>query len=103
MNTLQDNYKYEPNRMVRDGNGSVIENKHATLAFKEGEAATARQTAARTTGPKAAEAHAWADLLTVEAEYHRQWVEQELAQGRPEHELTWGACVQETGALIRYN
>jgi hypothetical protein len=93
-------YNYEPNRLVRDGNGYVIENERAPLAFKQADARLAREIAAQTTGAEADKAQAWADLLTAEAELHRQWVEQELTKGRPESELTWGACVQETGMIV---
>jgi hypothetical protein len=32
-----------------------------------------------------------------EVAHMTKWVEEQRAAGRPEHELTWGNCVKETG------
>jgi hypothetical protein len=52
-------------------------------------------------------AQAKADAARVECEramavheHMLKWVEREMAKGRPEHELTWGKCVRETGVLL---
>ena len=81
---------YDPQRLVSNGNGRIIENELAPVDFKVAEAARAQK----------GKDKRWAAQLAAEAELHQRWATAERAKGRPERELTFGNCVRETGVLI---
>ena len=41
------------------------------------------------------------ERVRAEVEHFKKWIERERAKGRPEHELTFGNCVRETGVVRR--
>lgn len=84
-------YAYEPDRLIADGHGNVIENSRATVAHKRAEAVRSSLAAER-----AEERH---QQDQAEADELAEWVKAEQAKGRDPHELTWGACVRERGFL----
>lgn len=82
-------YPYEPERMVRDDDGKIIEQDKAYLRFKFAEHKRSRQnaTAAVDSSNRKAE----------EVEIFAKWTVEQTALGRPQNELTWGNCVRELG------
>lgn len=86
-----DAYAYEPNRLIADGSGNVIENWRATEKHKKAEAARSRMALER--------ASERAEQDRVEAEVIAEWATSEQEKGRDPHELIWGTCVRESGLL----
>jgi hypothetical protein len=86
-----DPYFYEPDRLVRDDAGRIIENYKATIKFKQADARRARD--------HAADAQKWASRKTEESEIQSAWATEQALKGRPALDLTWGNCVAETGLL----
>lgn len=84
-------YAYEPDRLIADGSGNVIENWRATEKHKKAEAARSRMALERA-GDRAAQDEAEAELIA-------QWSAVEAGKGRDPHELIWGTCVRESGLL----
>ena len=82
-------YDYEPDRMLRNGRGEIVENQNARAKMKVENALY--------------EYRDHPDLfprLQKEGEIHTAWTRDQLAAGRPQEELTWGACVKELGLLV---
>jgi hypothetical protein len=84
-------YGYEPDRLIADGAGNVIENWRATEKHKKAEAARSRMALERA-GERAVQDEAEAELITA-------WTATEAGKGRDPHELIWGTCVHESGLL----
>lgn len=84
-------YAWEPDRLIADGKGNVIENWRATVDHKKAEAARSRMAVER--------ANERAHQDRVEAELIGEWSAAEQEQGRDPHELIWGTCVRESGLL----
>lgn len=84
-------YAYEPDRLIADGEGNVIENWRATEKHKKAEAARSRMALER--------AEERADQDRTEAELIAEWTSVEQEKGRDPHELVWGTCVRESGLL----
>ncbi len=82
-------YDYEPERLVRDEQGRIVENAFATPSFKTAEAKRARK--------HAREATVWSDIKSEEVETISTWAMKELMRGRPATEINWGTCVKELG------
>lgn len=84
-------YEYEPDRLIADGEGNVIENWRATVKHKRAEAVRSGLAAERAL-ERAAQDEAEADLIG-------EWANGENQKGRDPHELIWGTCVRESGLL----
>lgn len=82
-------YGYEPQRLLADDAGNVIENKHARVKFKAAEAKRAQQDVVQAADRAAREQN--------ELGHFSVWAADELAAGRPQSEVTWDTCVRETG------
>jgi hypothetical protein len=86
-----ESHEYEPDRLIADGAGNVIENWRATAKHKKAEAARSLMAYERAS-ERAEQDRVEADLIT-------EWTNTEQANGRDPHELIWGTCVRETGLL----
>jgi hypothetical protein len=82
-------YGYEPQRLVADNEGHIIEQEHARPHHKQAEAERARNSARRQ--------QSWADRKTGEAEKYAQWAIQQLTKGREATEITFDTFVRESG------
>lgn len=88
---MGDRYAYEPERLLRYGEGRVVENERAILEAKITIAERERENAERATR--------WANRGQREAQHFTRWAFREKDKGRPALELTWGNCIRETGLL----
>lgn len=88
---LGDSYAYEPDRLISDDTGRIIENCKATIRFKQADARRARE--------KVAEQQVWASRKTEESEIFSSWATEQALKGRPALDLTWGNCIAETGLI----
>jgi len=84
-----EHYAYEPHRLLADDGGNIIENQHAPVKFKVAVAGRAQADAQRAFDTAARE--------QTEMGHFAVWAADQLADGRPPHEVTWDACVRETG------
>lgn len=82
-------YDYEPNRLVQDNEGRVIEQYRCQPRHKQAEAERARINAGR--------AMKHADRKTNEAETYASWAINELTSGRLAATLNYQAFVMENG------
>jgi hypothetical protein len=80
-------YPYEPDLLIRDGKGGIIEQDLAQLPFKQAEAKPAAESDDAEYAARAAK----------EAELFSAWVTKEQAEGRTEVTLTFGNFVIESG------
>lgn len=80
-------YAYEPQRLVADHDGNVIENAKARPAHKEAEAERAKK--------QAAKAEARFERRKAESDIYAEWAQAQATQGRPEKEITWDTCIHE--------
>lgn len=83
--------EYEPERLVADDDGNLIENARATVQHKKAEARRSALNADRAT-ERAEQDKAEADLIDT-------WTKEQRQAGRDERELTFGVCVAEMGLL----
>lgn len=83
--------EYEPDRLVADDAGNLIENSRATPAHKEAEA--------RRSALNADKAVERAEQDRAENELIQQWAKEQRFAGRDIRELTFGVCVAELGLL----
>jgi len=83
--------EYEPERLVADDDGNLIENSRATVKYKKAEA--------RRSASNADRANERAEQDRAEAELLDDWAKGQQQSGRDERELTFGACVTELGLL----
>lgn len=81
-------YAYEPDRLVADNAGHLVEQDRALVDFKQAEADRARDNARRQ--------QVTADRKTSESEGHAIWVIAQIQAGRPMKELTFGAYIRDT-------
>lgn len=84
-----EHYGYEPHRLLVDDDGNVIENQYATARVKNAEADRA-EAAWRKAATHAGRERMEANAMTL-------FASQETGKGRDPSEITWGACVTETG------
>lgn len=84
-------YAWEPDRLISDGAGNLIENWRANVDHKRAEAARSRMAYERAV-ERAEQDRAEARLIT-------EWSAAEHAKGRDPHELIWGTCIRESGLL----
>ena len=84
-----EHYGYEPDRLLSDDRGNVIENAKAPIRFKTAEAKRAQGDAQTATARAVREQN--------EAGHFAVWAAEELAKGRDPQEVTWDTCVRETG------
>jgi hypothetical protein len=82
-------YAYEPHRLLSDDAGNVVENKDASPRFKVAEAERAEADLERA-GLRAGRERGEADVFV-------EWFQREAAKGRDPRDLTWEACLHETG------
>lgn len=83
--------EYEPERLVADDDGNLIENSRATVQHKRAEA--------RRSATNYDRAKERADQDQAEAELIDAWAAEQRAAGRDPRELTFGACLSELGLL----
>jgi hypothetical protein len=83
--------EYEPERLVADDDGNLIENSRATVKHKQAEA--------RRSAANADRAHERAEQDRAEAELIEAWAKEQQRAGRVERELVFGACLAELGLL----
>lgn len=83
--------EYEPERLVADDDGNVIENSRASARHKRAEARRSATHADRA-NERAAQDEAEAYLI-------EKWEREQRAIGRDPRELTFGQCVAELGLL----
>lgn len=83
--------EYEPERLVADDDGNVIENSRATPRHKEAEARRSAVNADKAV-ERAEQDRAENDLIQV-------WAKEQRGAGRDERELVFGVCVVELGLL----
>lgn len=82
-------YDSEPYRLIRDGNGKIIEQKKATPQYKAAEAERAS---------KHSEESAYqARVKNLESTLFHAWAVQQISKGRKKRELRWGNFILETG------
>jgi hypothetical protein len=86
-----DKYFYEPERLVRDDVGHVVENRHSTPNYKLAEARRARD--------HLQEAHVRSNQKSAEAELFAAWAMDQMTKGRPLLDLTWETCITENALL----
>lgn len=86
-----ESYSYNPQRLIKDSHGNIIEEDRATLAFVLAELARSSDHMRRAT--------MWNSRKARKAEHFQRWMQQEMAKGRSSLELTWGNCARETGIL----
>lgn len=82
-------YAYEPNRLVADNEGHVVEQAKCRPHFKRAEAERARDKAIRQA--------VWANRKTQESESFAGWSLDQAVNGRPASELTFGSFVLGAG------
>jgi hypothetical protein len=83
--------EYEPERLVADDAGNLIENSRATVKHKKAEARRSAANADRATER--------AEQDKVEADLLEAWASEQQLAGRDERELTFGVCVAELELL----
>lgn len=83
--------EYEPQRLVADDDGNLIENALAAPRHKRGEA--------RRSALNAERARERAEQDEVEAHLIETWAAEQGATGRDPRELNFGTCVAELGLL----
>lgn len=83
--------EYEPERLVADDDGNLIENSRATVKHKKAEARRSAANADRATER--------AEQDRTEAELIEAWAVDQQTAGRDERELVFGVCLAELGLL----
>jgi hypothetical protein len=86
-------YDYEPDRLIRDDNGKIIEQDKAPVDSKDAEARRARK--------HAHESMQWADRKTEEATGHSHWVIEKQREGRKKN-LNFGDFIRESNLLLPF-
>jgi hypothetical protein len=82
-------YAYEPDRLVADNEGHVIEQAKARPHHKAAEAERAREVSRRQL--------LWSDRKTSESALYSAWAIEQLGRGRPAADITFDVFVRETG------
>lgn len=86
-----DTYAYNPQRLIKDAIGNIIEEDKATLSFLLAELARSTQHMSRVA--------IWNNRKARKAQHFQKWHEQQTAAGRSSLELTWGNCARETNVI----
>jgi hypothetical protein len=86
-----DTYSYDPERLIKDSVGNIIEEKDAPFDFKVAEMARSGENLHR--------ASTWHTRKTRQVAHFQEWMAKQIEAGRPLRELTWGNCIKETGIL----
>jgi hypothetical protein len=86
-----DHYGYNPLRLIKGPDNTIIEEERATLPFMMADLARSTENARR--------AMIWNNRKVQQAQHLQQWTDQQRELGRPAADLTWGNCVRETGLL----
>lgn len=84
-----DPYPYEPDRLIRDDEGRIIEQKRAAPPYKRAEAKRANK--------HLEEAAFWAKIKNEEDGQFAQWAYQQIKKGRKQRDIVWGNFIIETG------
>lgn len=84
-----EHYAYEPDRLIADDKGNVIRNAEAKVDYKISESERAQADLEKAVQRQSREKR--------EADHFSRWAVQQLASGRPPGEVTWDACLRETG------
>jgi hypothetical protein len=84
-----EHYAYEPNRLLSDDQGNVVENRDARLKFKIAEAKRAQTDAGKALDRATREQN--------EAGHFAQWTAEQFEHDRDPDEIIWDSCVRETG------
>lgn len=84
-----EHYAYEPDRLIADDRGNVVRNAEARVDYKISESVRAQDDLEKAMRRQSRDKR--------EADHFSRWAVQELAKGRPPHEVTWDVCVRETG------
>ena len=82
-------WPWEPRRLVRSGDGDLIENRMASLRFKLADA--------QSSGKDVDEARASYRRKKHEADVFTAWTIEQRQAGALHAELTWGRCVEALG------
>lgn len=82
-------WDWEPLRLVRSEHGNLIENAKATLPFKIADTQRSER--------HAADAQASSRRKRHEVDVFTAWTVQQMQEGVPSAELTWGRCIEELG------
>jgi len=86
-----ESYGYNPQRLIKDSDGNIVEEDRATLPFILAELSRSSEHVRR--------ASLWNSRKARKAEHFQKWVAGELNRGRTAIDLTWGNCIRETGVL----
>lgn len=84
-----DAYAWEPQRLIADDQGHLIEQAKARPHYKDAEAKRAREVAKRQA--------VWADRKTTESTEFAAWAIRELARGRKATEILFDTFLRESG------
>lgn len=82
-------YAYEPDRLLADHEGNLIENRDARMKFKAAEAGRSQEAVQKAVDR--------ATRDQQEAGHFATWADEQYAAGRNPAEITWDTCVRETG------
>ena len=82
-------YDYEPERLIRDDGGKIIEQRKATPPYKRAEARRANK--------HLEEAAFWAKIKNEEDGQFAQWAYKQIRKGRKQNEIVWGNFIIEEG------
>lgn len=88
---IGETYLYEPDRLIRDYDGHIVENCNASVTFKAADSNRARD--------HLNEVQVQANRKSKEIEVFAIWATREALRGRPALDLIWGNCVKESGFL----
>lgn len=81
-------YAYEPDRLIRDDAGRIIEQKKATPPYKHAEARRANK--------HLEEVAVWARIKNEESNQFSEWAYNQIRAGRKQREIVWGTFIIET-------
>jgi len=82
-------YGYEPDRLVSDETGDIIENSRVLPRFKSAQVSRAEV--------NVEDAVEQLRRISTENKHFQAWALEQALNGRPAFELTWGNCIAETG------
>lgn len=84
-----EHYPYEPDRLLADDDGNLVENALARMKYKAAEAKRSQEAVQRAVDR--------AKRDQQEAGHFATWIDEQYAAGRDPREITWDTCVRETG------
>jgi hypothetical protein len=91
LNLFGDQYGYNPLRLIKGPDNTIIEEERATLPFMLADLVRSTENARR--------AMVWNSRKAQQAQHFQKWAREQADAGRPDTEITWGNCVRETGLL----